>query len=195
MNTIERVKNMLMTPKTEWDVVSEENSGHIKLLTGYLIPLALIPAIAGFIGYGLIGYSVIGVHFGSVGYGIRQALVSLISTVGGVYLSAWIISFLADKFESLKNFDKAFGLVAYSYTPMCVAGILLIYPPLSFLATIAGLYGLYLLYLGISPMLQTPAEKKTPFFLVSLLTVALVSVILSAVLGAVIISSIHRFIY
>ncbi|MEA4916033.1 Yip1 family protein [Proteiniphilum sp.] len=195
MKTIERAKNILMTPKTEWDLISEENNGHIKLLTGYLIPLALIPAIAGFIGYGLIGYSVIGVHFGSVGYGIRQALVSFISTVGGVYLSAWIISFLADKFDSLKNFDKAFGLVVYSYTPMCVAGVLLIYPPLSFLATIAGLYGLYLLYLGISPMLQTPPEKKTPFFLVSLLAVALVSVILSAVLGAVIISSINRFIY
>lgn len=54
-----------MTPKTEWN----------------LIPLALIPAIAGFIGYGLIGYSVIGIQIGSVGFGIRQALVSFISTL------------------------------------------------------------------------------------------------------------------
>ncbi|WP_298649595.1 hypothetical protein [uncultured Proteiniphilum sp.] len=50
MKTIQRAKNILMTPKTEWDLVSEENSGHVKLLTGYLIPLALIPAVAGFIG-------------------------------------------------------------------------------------------------------------------------------------------------
>lgn len=195
MKTIERAKNILMTPKTEWDLISVENSGHLKLLTGYLIPLALIPAIAGFIGYGLIGYSVIGIKIGSVGFGIRQALMSFISTIGGVYLSAWIISFLADKFNSLKNFDKAFGLVAYSYTPMCLAGILLIYTPLSFLVPLGGLYGLYLLYLGLSPMLQTPAEKKTPFFLVSLLAVALVSVILSAILGALIISSVRSFIY
>lgn len=195
MNTIQRAKNILMTPKTEWNLISEENSGHVKLLVGYLIPLALIPAIAGFIGYGLIGYSVIGIHIGSIGLGIRQALVSFISTVGGVYLSAWIISFLADKFDSLKNFDKAFELVVYSYTPMCVAGILLIYTPLSFLATLGGLYGLYLLYVGLVPMLQTPGEKKTPFFLVSLLAVALVSVILSAILGAVIISSMRTFIY
>ena len=184
-----------MTPKTEWDLISGENSGHVKLLTGYLIPLALIPAVAGFIGYGLIGYNVIGFHIGSVGFGIRQAVVSFISTVGGVYLSAWIISFLADKFDSLKSFDKAFELVAYSYTPMCVAGILLIYTPLSFLATLGGLYGLYLLYVGLAPMLQTPAEKKTPFFLVSLLAIVLVSVILSAILGAVIISSASTFIY
>lgn len=195
MKTIERVKNILVTPKTEWETISEENSGHIKLLTGYLIPLALIPAIAGFIGYGLIGYSLMGIHVGSIGFGIRQALVSLISTIGGVYLSAWIISFLADKFDSLKNFDKAFELVAYSYTPMCVAGILLIYTPLSFLVPIGGLYGLYLLYLGLSPLLQTPAEKKIPFFLVSLLAVAIVSGILSAVLGALIISSARSFIY
>lgn len=195
MNTIQRAKNILMTPKTEWNLISEENSGHVKLLAGYLIPLALIPAIAGFIGYGLIGYSVIGIHIGSISLGIRQALVSFISTVGGVYLSAWIISFLADKFDSLKNFDKAFELVVYSYTPMCVAGILLIYTPLSFLATLGGLYGLYLLYVGLVPMLQTPGEKKTSFFLVSLLAVALVSVILSAILGAVIISSMRTFIY
>lgn len=195
MKTIQRAKNILMTPKTGWDLISEENSGHVKLLTGYLIPLALIPAIAGFIGYGLIGYNVLGIQIGSVGFGIRQALVSLISMIGGVYLSAWIISFLADKFDSLKSFDKAFELVAYSYTPMCVAGILLIYTPLSFLATLGGLYGLYLLYVGLSPMLQTPAEKKTPFFLVSLLAVALVSVVLSAVLGTVIISSARTFIY
>lgn len=195
MNTIQRAKNTLMTPKAEWELISEENSGHVKLLTGYLIPLALIPAIAGFIGYGLIGYSVIGIHIGSISFGIRQALVSFISTVGGVYLSAWIISFLADKFDSLKSFDKAFGLVAYSYTPMCIAGIFLIYTPLSFLVGLGGLYGLYLMYVGLSPMLKTPAEKKTPFFLVSLLAVALVSVILSAILGAVIISSMRTFIY
>ena len=183
MKTIERAKNMLMTPKTEWDVVSEENSGHIKLLTGYLIPLALIPAIASFIGYGLIGYNVVGLHDGSVGIGIQQAAVSFISAVGSVYLSAWVISFLADKFESLKNFEKAFELVVYSYTPMCVASILMIYTPLALLAAIlAVLYALYLLYLGLSPMLQTPAEKKITFFLVSLLAVALVSVILSVVL-------------
>ncbi|SFK63591.1 Yip1 family protein [Proteiniphilum acetatigenes] len=195
MNTIQRAKNILRTPKTEWDLISEENNGHVKLLTGYLIPLALIPAIAGFIGYGLIGYSVIGIQIGSIGFGIRQALVSFISTVGSVYLSAWVISFLADKFDSLKSFDKAFELVVYSYTPMCVAGILLIYTPLSFLVSLGGLYGLYLLYVGLVPMLQTPGEKKTPFFLVSLLAIVLVSVILSAILGAVIISSMRTFIY
>ncbi|HMM18118.1 MAG TPA: Yip1 family protein, partial [Petrimonas sp.] len=83
-------------------------------------PLALIPAIAGFIGYGIFGFNLMGIHASFANIGIRHAFTSFISTLGGAYLSAWIIAFLADKFESIKNFDKAFSLVAYSYTPMCV---------------------------------------------------------------------------
>jgi len=49
MEIISKVKNILLNPKTEWEVISEKNDTHLKVLTAYLIPLALIPAIAGFI--------------------------------------------------------------------------------------------------------------------------------------------------
>ncbi|MPM53009.1 hypothetical protein SDC9_99773 [bioreactor metagenome] len=188
MEIINKVKNILLNPKTEWETISEKNDTHVKVLTAYLIPLALIPTIAGFIGYGILGYGMF------VGIGVRYALSSFISTIGGAYLSAWIISFLADKFESDKSFDKAFSLVAYSYTPMCVAGILLLFPQLSFVVMLGGLYGLYLLYLGLTPMMKTPEEKKINFFIVSLLCVVAVTAVVSAVLGALIVSS-ARFIY
>ena len=67
-----------------------------------------------------------GLHSSFIGLGIRHAVTSLVSTLGGAYLSAWIIANLADKFGSTNNFDRSFSLVAYSYTPMCVAGILLL---------------------------------------------------------------------
>jgi len=188
MEIISKVKNILLNPKTEWEVISEKNDTHLKILTAYLIPLALIPAIAGFIGYGIFGFSLMGIHTSFANIGIRHALISFISTLGGAYLSAWIIASLADKFESVKNFDKAFSLVAYSYTPMCVAGILLLIPSLSFVATLGGLYGLYLLYLGIAPVMKTPEEKKNTYFIVSLLCVVVVSAIVSVVLGALIVS-------
>jgi len=194
MEIINKVKNILLNPKTEWEVISEKNDTHLKVLTAYLIPLALIPAIAGFIGYGIFGFNLMGIHASFANIGIRHVLTSFIATLGGVYLSAWIIAFLADKFESANNFDKAFSLVAYSYTPMCVAGILLVIPSLSFVVTLGGLYGLYLLYLGLTPMMKTSEEKKNTYFIVSLLCVVVVSVLVSALLGALIVSS-SRFIF
>ncbi len=187
MDIIKRAKDILVTPKTAWHTIAEENQNQLVILTTYLIPLALIPALASFIGYGLIGHNVMGIHIGSVGFGLRQAILSFISSLGGVYLSAWVISLLSPKFEQAKDFNRAFQLVSYSYTPIFVAGILLIIPSLSIVATLAGLYGLYLLYQGMTPILQTPDDKRNTFFIVSLLSIIVASILVTTLLSALII--------
>lgn len=187
MDIIKRAKDILVTPKTAWHTIAEENQNQLVILTTYLIPLALIPALASFIGYGIIGHSVMGIHVGSVGFGLRQAILSFISSLGGVYLSAWVISLLSPKFEQAKDFNRAFQLVSYSYTPIFVAGILLIIPSLSIVATLAGLYGLYLLYQGMTPILQTPDDKRNTFFIVSLLSIIVASILVTTLLSALII--------
>ncbi len=178
---IDRIKNMLITPKTEWQAVEAQNAPHMKVLTTYVVPLALIPAVAAFIGYGLIGYSVLGVHVSNVGWGIRQAIVQYVAMLGGVYVTAFIIDALAANFGSRKEFNRAFSLVAYAYTPMFLGGVFNLLPSLSWLASLAGLYGLYLLYTGLQPMMKTPEDKQTGYFAVSLL-VTILSVILAAIL-------------
>ena len=193
MNLINRVKSILLTPKTEWPVIETETTDVKTLTVNYLLPLALITAVATFIGYGLIGQNVFGVHIGSAGFGLRYALVSLVSTIGGAFLTAYIIDLLAPSFGSEKNFLQSFKLVVYSYTPMLVAGILPIIPSLGILATLAGLYGLYLLYIGLQPMKKTPEDKKTSYFVVSLIVVILGSVVLSAILSSLFITSGIRY--
>ena len=190
MNLVERAKKIILQPKTEWVVIEQESIQPAQLVSSYLIPLALIPAIASFIGYGFIGIEVpfFG-HVGSVSFGIRQAIVSIITTIGGAFLSAFIIDALAPNFGSVKNFNKAMQLVVYSYTPTMVAGIFYILPSLSIIATLAGIYGLYLLYIGIGPLMKTPQDKVTGYFVVSLVVAILVFVILSAILGALIIGN------
>ena len=76
MNTIERAKNIILSPKTEWLVIETEEISASKLLTSYLLLLALIPAVCGFIGYGLVGYNVLGAHFGSIDLGFRHDIIS-----------------------------------------------------------------------------------------------------------------------
>jgi len=186
MEIINRVKNVLLSPKTEWTTIEAENAPHAKVFTSYVVPLALIPAVAAFIGYGLIGYSVFGVHVGgSISWGLRHAVMQYIYMLGGIYITAFIIDALAANFGATKDFNRAFSLVAYSYTPMFVAGVFLILPSLAWLAILAGLYGLYQLYIGLQPMMKAPAEKQASYFVVSLIATIVVSGVVSAILSAV----------
>ncbi len=192
MEIINKVKQILTSPKTEWQAIDSENSPHLSVLIKYVLVLAAIPAAAAFIGYGLIGYSVLGHHFASISLGIKQAVIHYITMVGGVYLTAFVIDILATNFGSQKNFDKAFSLVAYAYTPAFIGGIFYIYHPISILASLASIYSLVLLYMGLVPMMKTPAEKRTSYFVVSLLVMVAAFFVLSLVLAAIFIGNIYR---
>jgi len=186
---ITRVKEIITAPKKEWDVIAGENTPHAKLFIGYVLPLSLIPAIAAFIGYGLIGYSAFGVHVQSMSWGIRQAITQWISLVGGIYVTAFVVNFLAENFGAKKNFDQAFSLVAYSFTPMLIGGVFYLLPALSILSFLAGLYGLYILYIGMQPMMNAPADKNTGYFVVTLVAAFVALIVFSVVLTAILLRS------
>lgn len=191
---VNRGKNILLVPKNEWPIIAAEKAGHVQMLTHWLLPLSLIPAVAALIGFGIIGYSMdmpfVGkVHVASMNLGIRQALLQLMAILGGAGLTAFIVNALAEKYASEKNLDQAFALIAYSYTPICLGGIFLLIPSLAIIGSLLGLYGLYLLYIGLPFMMKTPPEKNTGYFVVSLLCVIGVFIVLSAVLAAIFIPS------
>jgi Yip1 domain. len=196
MNLIERARKIITNPKEEWAVINQETTTVTQLLTGYFLILALIPAIAQFVRYGLIGYNapLIGHISGSVELGVKYAVIGYITYVLGAFLSAFIIDVLATSFGSQKNFTKAMQLVVYSYTPMMIASVFGMIPGLSILA-IVGLYGLYLLYAGLTPMMQTPEDKAVGYFVVSLLVIIVSYFIIGLIftgilLGGTIISAI-----
>ena len=57
MAMVDRIKNILLTPKAEWTVIAGETAPNGDILKSYVLPLAAIPAIAGFICGSLIGHS------------------------------------------------------------------------------------------------------------------------------------------
>jgi len=189
MEIVNRVKSILVSPKTEWQTIEEENAPHAKVFTTYVVLLALIPAVAALIGYGLIGSSILGVRIGSISWGLRHAIQMYLTMLGGTYVTAFVIDALANNFGAKKDFNRAFSLVAYSYTPMYVAGIFYILPMFAGFAGLAGLYGLYLLYIGLQPMMKVSAEKQTTYFVVSLIVMLVVYAVLLSVLSAILISS------
>ena len=181
MNLVERAKNIIVTPKTEWDAVSAEEPNIQQILLGYVLPLALIPTIAVIIGWGMIGIF----GFTSFTYGIAMGLVQLINAFLSVLVTGFVIDLLAPSFGSQKNMGRAVQLVAYSMTPIWIAGILNILPSIGWLAGLIGLYGLYLMYLGLAPLMKPPEDKKVGYLVVSIIILIVVYFVIAAILTAI----------
>ena len=188
MNLIERAKNILLTPNKEWDVVNGEEPNTSSIITGYVLPLAGAAAVAAFIGYGLIGFNYGFVKFKGINWGLYQGLTVLAGALLSVFVSAFVIDALAPSFGSEKNLGKSVQLVAYSYTPGWIGGLLAILPSLAIIGSLAGLYGLYLLYLGLPKLKKTPADKHVSYFVVSLLVMIVVFVVIGLILGKILMS-------
>lgn len=185
---IDRVKLILTQPKEAWVKISNEQIDLKDFLMSYVLPLVLIPTIASFIGYGLIG---LGSYFKvtSLSWGLHQAILAFLGAFLGVFISAFCIHKLAPTFGTQVSLTNAIKLVAYSYTPTWIAGVFYILPSLTILALLAGIYSLYLLYIGFVPITKVSEDKKTNYFILSLILVIGVSVLVSLALGAILLSA------
>ena len=187
MNSIiNTAKQFIVNPKLEWEVAKQDSDSAQQHVMKYVLPLALISAVAIFIGVGLIGYRVLGYRVQSVSGGLAQAIMSLASILIGVYLSGFVIHKFAPTFNTTVSLDKAVKLVGFSYTAILLAGILNIFPPLAFFTFLGGLYSLYILYIGFKPMTNVSEEKSTSYFIVSLLVIVAVYVIIGIILAGII---------
>jgi Yip1 domain len=183
MNLVERAKNIIITPKTEWPAIASETPNTQQILVTYILPLALIPVIANIIGWGFVG-----AIFTSVQWGIAMGLVQFCSVIISIFIASFVINALAPNFASTKDSGRALQLVAYSYTPSLVGGIFALIPAISWLGSLFALYGLYLCYVGIPHMMKTPKDKVAVYFIVSLIVIVVVYWIIAAILTGIFIT-------
>lgn len=181
MNLVERVKGILLTPKKEWAVIDGESATVGSLYTQYIMPLAAIPAIAGFIGVSIIGIGVFGSSIRvPITTGLTAMVVRYVGALVGVYVLALITDALAPNFGGQRSQIQALKVAAYSSTAAWVAGIFLLLPGLRVLGLL-GLYSLYLLYLGLPILMKAPPERAAGYTIV----VIVVAVVLYLVIGAI----------
>lgn len=187
MALVDRVKNILLTPKTEWDVIATEATPAGALITGYVLPLALVAAIASFIGMCFIGTSMplVGTFRMPIMWGVAMLVYHVIMAVVTVFVLAFIIDALAPTFNGTKDRLQATKLAVYSFTPGWVAGILAIIPLLGILAIIGALYGIYLLYLGLPRLMRNPPEKSAGYTALIVVCAIVVMIVISAIGGLI----------
>ena len=191
MNLVDRVKNLLLSPAKEWEVIKGETWTTADLFTKYAIILAAIPALAGFLGYTFFGLSY---GFGTIklGFGtsLTWAILTYILSLVGVFVLGFIIDALAPSFGSTKDLVASLKVAVFSSTAGWVAGILNIFPALSILVVIASIYGLVLLYMGLERVKSVPKEKMVGYFVVVLIAAILVYVVIGAIVGGIAFSSV-----
>jgi hypothetical protein len=185
MNLIQRVKNIILTPKTEWSAIAQEKQSMTTVITSYVIPLVLVGAVATFIGYGLIGINYGLIRMSGMGWGIRMAVIQVCSAIIGVIITAYAVDALAPSFGSEKNINKSAQLVAYGYTPAFIGAIFSIFPAIAIIGSLFSLYGIYLMYLGLGPIKKTPEDKRVVYLVVTIVVLIVVYAVIGIILGSI----------
>jgi Yip1 domain len=185
MNLVDRVKRILLSPQSEWEVIDGEAATPSGLYTGYILPLAAIGPIATVIGFAVFGITVPlagTVYRVPVGSAITGAIVTYVLTLVGVYVLSLIIDALAPTFGGTKNPIQALKVATYSSTAAWVAGIFAIMPGLRMLGLL-GLYSIYLLYLGL-PVLMKAAKDRAVAYTVLVVVVEFVLFMMIGLMGS-----------
>jgi len=187
-NIIDRAKSILLTPRSEWPVIAEEPDTVGGLYTKYIVIMAAIPAVVHFISASLIGVSVpiLGYYRVGVTAALSAAILSYVLALVGIFIVTLIVDALAPTFGGQKNQVQALKTVAYAYTASWVASIIGIIPGLTLIAALAGgIYGIYLLNMGLPFTMKCPPEKSVGYTAVTII----VAIIIAFVLNLIVVSA------
>ncbi len=156
-----RVIELMTNPGPTWEVIRDEPDSGRQLVLRYVLMLALIPTICGFLGNLL--------YSGGLLYALVYSILMMAVFVASVYALGLLVSAMASSFDTEANENAALKCSAYASTPVWVAGFLTVVPQLSLLAMLAGFgYAAYLFKTGCQILMSTPKKKSLRFSAVAI---------------------------
>lgn len=186
MSLIARVRKILFRPVTEWRSIAAEKGTMRSVLVRFVLPMALIPVVCSFVGYGFVGADGLLFRVSGLYWGTAMAIDSLITSLSVYLLGTWLVDRMAPAFGGDRDLGRSAQLVAYAYTPAWLAGIFYLLPMVQQLVVL-GLYGVYLFYLGIPVMKRMPDNQRIAFTISS----AIVLIIIRFVVGLLIVNIVY----
>lgn len=158
-----RARDIVLSPRAEWAKIATEDTSSAQVSGRYVVPLALIGPVAGVIGSQVFGGAAMGLrYYSSLSGAITVGFIGFVLTIVTYALLTLIADLLAPRFGGDLSPERASKLIAYGSTPVWLSGIFALVPAISFLS-ILGLYSIYLIYLGATPILNVPREKAGIF--------------------------------
>jgi len=165
----DRAMEIILSPASTWDEIKAEQTAEKTLIKEYYIFIAAVPAIAGFIGLIFKGENLfISLLWSALFVGFA---------IGGSLLMAKAMNFFAINFSAEQKTGTYFRLVSYSLTPVFLANIFFLIPPLYGLSII-GIYGFYVFWVGFSNMVTCAKDEKTNFFFVAFIVFILILILI-----------------
>jgi Yip1 domain len=196
MSLVDRAKNILISPKTEWDVIARENATIGGLFTGYAIPMSVLPVIGSVVAMGLLGigvgaFATLGMGSIGVGMALGMAAVGLVISLILLYAMSFIVNAVSPNFNGKSDLASATKLMTYASTPSWIGGLIAPFlGPVGGVVSIAAIaYVVYLIYTGIRPVMEVPADKVAGFTVVIILIYIVLSLLLSMVIGGMLIAT------
>ena len=176
---INRAINIITKPKKALEDLKGESMTKQDLIV--YLGLIGVPTFLGvLIGYGFIGYGT-----SLVGWGFALAVIQYVLSIIGIIVFGYILNALAPSFKSKQNLMNAMKLVAASATPWLIAGIFYFYPAAGVISFLGGIYGLYILYLGIPILMETPKDQHIVYLVVGLIVYIIIMGVVSLITGAI----------
>jgi hypothetical protein len=187
MSIVNRAKNILTSPKTEWPIIGAEpaTTGGLMTYAAILSGIAQLCSIVGALflsgAMGALGAAGMGMTFV-----IGSAVVGWLLGLAIIYLMSIIAGALAPSFDGQKDNLAALKLLVYAGTAVWVFSFLSIIPILGSIAALVGFaYAIYLIYLGAPHTVRVPEGKAGGYAAV----VVIIWIILYFVLTAVIVGA------
>lgn len=180
---VDRIKHVILRPKLEWPVIEAERATVKSIFVPYAVILTAIGPVAELIGSQLFPVRLFGVVYRpDIFSAMVQAVVGWGLALLAVFLVSLIIDGLAPSFGGTKDRVQATKVAVYAMTPVWVAAIFNLLPSIAWLGGLLGLYGFYLLYLGLPGLMKAPQDKG----LIYTIVVAIASIILWMVIGGIV---------
>jgi Yip1 domain len=186
-----RIKNILLTPKSEWPVIAAEPASAAKLYLGYVVPLTAWAALMSLLRLTLIGARVPfgGMQriplTGSLGLAAWSLVWTFVGSFIGLFLVGLIVNALAPTFGGSRDQTQALKVAAYSLTAAYVGTALALSPVLPGLLQFVVLcYGIYVLYLGLPVVMRSPPERALGYTATVIICTLLLGLVLMLAAGA-----------
>jgi hypothetical protein len=197
MSIVERAKNIILKPADEWSVIADEPATVGGLFTGYAMILALIPLISAIVFTGALGLSaggLGGMGGGAMALGVGaiagMAVIGYFMSLLVLYLMSLIVNAVSPSFNGKSDMVQSTKLMTYASTPTWVAGLVSWIPFLGALISLGAIaYVVYLMYLGLKPVLGVPQEKVAGFTVVIVLIYIVLSLVVSGILVGILFST------
>lgn len=184
---LRRIYYLIVRPRAEWERIAAETTSVDALLRRYILPLAALAPIASTIGMRNFGREWDPVH----GYlvppeGIFAAsATTYFATVASIFALAGIFMLLAPMFGCRRDFIRALKVATYGTVPVLLAGATLVLPVMAIVGVVGLCHSLYLLWLGADRVLHVPDGARAEFVGISLVLLALASVVAGAAASAI----------